>query len=192
MGSRPRPAVNLRQELNSPQAEQFEYGNRASLDSAGYSGYSGSTCTKSASTSSSTRANGSLVVVRFSSSKTYATFITQHATTCNNIQHNRAVPPLDGARDRWRRQPHGGADTNKQTHKQTRRSWRGPRRQADSHFRAQTVLASAAHGSHGAGPAGVRVRVRVSRLLAHRVPHAILQMGTLWDPVPRHSGYSMG
>ncbi len=43
-----------------------------------------------------------------------------------------------------------------------------------------------------AGPAGVRVRVRVRRLLARRVPHAILQMGTLWDPVPRHSGYSMG
>jgi hypothetical protein len=91
MGSRPRPAVNLRQELNSPQAEQFEYGNRASLDSAGYSGYSGSTCTKSASTSSSTRANGSLVVVRFSSSKTYATFITQHATTQQHDMQQHAT-----------------------------------------------------------------------------------------------------
>jgi hypothetical protein len=121
-----------------------------------------------------------LVVVRFSSSKTYATFITQHATTCNNIQHNRAVPPLDGARDRWHRQPHGGADTNKQTHKQTRRSWRGPRRQADSHFRAQTVLASAAHGSRGLPGRSARARARAEA--------AREQGATCHTP----DGYSMG
>ena len=130
-----------------------------------YSGYSGSTCTKSASTSSSTRANGSLVVVRFSSSKTYATFITQHARQSGSDARRRTrplAPPI--ARRRRDEQTHKPTQLDKQTNKQTRKSWRGPRRQADSHFLAQTVLASAANGSRGLPGRSARACARGARL----------------------------